>query len=222
MHRQSDMPALIPLGDASERPAHVPVATIGLIVVNAAVFWLELTGGDGFVLRWAMVPADHRWITLLTSMFMHGSWSHIIGNMIFLWAFAPQVEEAMGPWRYLAFYLSGGVVAMLAQLMAATGSTVPMLGASGAIAAVMGAFLVTYPRHEIRVVLMFFVFVRVAFVPAAVLIGVWFLVQLLNLGAVANVETGGVAYVAHVAGLIYGAITARLFEDPRRLAAQGG
>ena len=220
------MGGLIPLSDASRRPVRMPVITGLIILINVLVFLLELTRGDAFVLQWSAVPAQimsgHHWITIFTAMFMHGSWSHIIGNMIFLWAFAPQVEEAMGPWRYLAFYLSGGVVAMLAQLMAATGSTVPMLGASGAIAAVMGAFLVTYPRHEIRVVLMFFVFVRVAFVPAAVLIGVWFLVQLLNLGAVANVETGGVAYVAHVAGLIYGAITARLFEDPRRLAAQGG
>jgi len=153
-------------------------------------------------------------------MFMHGSWSHIIGNMIFLWAFAPEIEDAMGPWRYLVFYLLGGIVAMLAQVLANPHSTVPNLGASGAIAAVMGAFLVTYPRDQIRAVLFIFIFVRITFIPASLLIGFWFLTQLFHAGAVANVQTGGVAYLAHVGGFIFGAATARLFEDPRRVAWQ--
>jgi len=218
------MPALIPLGDASQRPVHLPLVTVALIVVNALVFALELSGGDQFILQWSIVPADlpasHRWVTLFTAMFLHGSWSHLIGNMVFLWAFGPQVEEAMGRVRYLAFYLIGGVVAMLAQVALSSGSSVPALGASGAIAAVMGAFVVTYPRDQIRVLLIIFVFVRVTFVPAVVLIGLWFLVQLLNVGPVAASQTGGVAYVAHVAGIIFGSLTVRLFEDPRRLAAQ--
>jgi len=176
------------------------------------------------VLRWCLVPAQitsgHHLITILTAMFMHASWSHIIGNMVFLWAFGPEVEDAMDPLRYLLFYLGGGIAAMLGQVVLAPHSTVPNLGASGAIAAVMGAFLVTYPRDRIKSILIIFVFVRVTFIPAAVLIGFWFLSQLLNLGAVAQAQTGGVAYAAHVVGAVFGALTARLFEDPERLAAQ--
>jgi membrane associated rhomboid family serine protease len=152
-------------------------------------------------------------------MFMHGSWSHILGNMVFLWTFGPEMEDAMNPLRYLAFYLAGGFVATLAQSAISPSSTVPNLGASGAIAAVMGAFLVTYPRDKIRSLLIIFVFIRVTMIPAALLIGVWFLIQLFNVGSVATVQTGGVAYMAHVAGAVFGALAARLFKDPRRLAA---
>jgi membrane associated rhomboid family serine protease len=148
-------------------------------------------------------------------MFMHGSWLHIVGNMIFLWAFGPEIEDLMNPRRYLAFYLLGGLAAALAQVVASPGSTVPNLGASGAIAAVMGAFLVTYPRDQIRSLLVIFVFVRVAYIPAALLAGVWFLMQFLSLGAVAPEPAGGVAYAAHVGGFIFGAVTARFFEPPR-------
>jgi membrane associated rhomboid family serine protease len=181
-------------------------------------------GGDTFVLKWSAIPAEivsgHHWITIVTAMFMHGSWSHIIGNMIFLWAFSPEIEDAMGPWRYFVFYFAGGVIAMIAQVAANPHSAVPNLGASGAIAAVMGAFLVTYPRDRIRTVLFVFVFARITFIPAAVLIGFWFLTQLFSAGAVAQVQTGGVAYLAHIGGFIFGAATARLFEDPRRIARQ--
>ena len=213
------MGTMIPLGDASRRPLHRSVVTASIILVNAIVFIMELQGGEPFVMKWSVVPAQisagHQLITLLTAMFMHASWSHIIGNMVFLWAFGPQIEDAMGPGRYLAFYLIGGVVAMLAQVGLGPSSTVPSLGASGAIAAVMGAFLVTYPRDQIRSLLIIFVFVRVTFIPAALLIGVWFVLQV-----AATAQTGGVAYVAHVGGLVFGALTARLFEDPRRIAAQ--
>ena len=218
------MGGLIPLTDASRRPVHVPVVTLCIILTNVIVFGLELSGGEAFVLKWAVVPANitagHHWITILTAMFLHGSWSHILGNMVFLWAFGPEIEDSMNPLRYLAFYLAGGLVAMLAQVAVSPHSTVPNLGASGAIAAVMGAFLVTYPRDEIRSLLVIFIFVRVTFIPAAVLIGVWFLIQLVNVGSVATTQTGGVAYVAHVAGALFGALTARFFQDPRRLAAQ--
>jgi membrane associated rhomboid family serine protease len=139
------MGGLIPLGDASRRPASVPVVTIFIILVNALVFVRELIGGDAFVMAWSAIPAQivsgHHWITILTAMFMHGSWSHIIGNMVFLWAFGPEIEDAMGRGRYLIFYLAGGLIAMLAQVLADPHSTVPNLGASGAIAAVMGARL---------------------------------------------------------------------------------
>jgi len=218
------MGGMIPLGDASRRPTRIPVVTILIILVNSFVFVQELMGGEAFVTNWSAIPAQitsgHHWITILTAMFMHASWSHIIGNMIFLWAFAPEIEDAMGPGRYLGFYIIGGMVAMLAQVAADPHSTVPNLGASGAIAAVMGAFLVTYPRDRIRAVLFLFVFFRITFIPAALLIGFWFLTQLFSAGAVANVQTGGVAYLAHIGGFIFGAVTARLFEDPRRIAWQ--
>jgi membrane associated rhomboid family serine protease len=218
------MGGLIPLGDASRRPARIPIVTLIIILVNGFVFVQELMGGDAFVNNWSAIPdqivSGHRWITLLTAMFMHASWSHIIGNMIFLWAFAPEIEDAMGRGRYLVFYVVGGLVAMVAQVAADPHSTVPNLGASGAIAAVMGAFLVTYPRDRIRTVLFVFVFFRITFIPAALLIGFWFLTQLFNAGAVAHTQTGGVAYLAHIGGFIFGALTARLFEDPRRMALQ--
>src|SRR5262249_59556201 len=218
------MGGLIPLSDSSRRPASLPVGTALIIVVNALVFLLELLGGDAFVTQWSEIPAQivsgHHWITVLTSMFMHGSWSHIIGNMIFLWAFAPEIEDAMGKGRYLVFYLLGGLVATLAQVVADPHSTVPNLGASGAIAAVMGAFIVTYPRDQIKAVLFIFVFARITFIPAALLIGLWFVSQLVHAGAVAHVQTGGVAYLAHVGGFVFGALTARFFENPRRVALQ--
>ena len=218
------MGGMIPLGDASRRPARAPVVTILIILVNAFVFVQELMGGDAFVMNWSAIPdqivSGHRLITLLTAMFMHASWSHIIGNMIFLWAFAPEIEDAMGRGRYLVFYIVGGLVAMTAQIAASPHSTIPNLGASGAIAAVMGAFLVTYPRDRIRAALFLFVFVRITFIPAALLIGFWFLTQLFSAGSIAQVQTGGVAYLAHIGGFIFGAVTARLFEDPRRLAWQ--
>jgi len=213
---------LIPLTDASRRPTHIPIITLGIILANIVVFGLELNGGDAFVLKWSAIPAnvvsDHQWITILTAMFLHGSWSHILGNMVFLWAFGPEIEDSMNPLRYLVFYLLGGLVSMIAQVALIPSSTVPNLGASGAIAAVMGAFLVTYPRDQIRSLLVIFIFVRVTFIPAAVLIGFWFLTQLINVGSVATAQTGGVAYAAHVAGVVFGAVFARLFQDPRRLA----
>jgi membrane associated rhomboid family serine protease len=117
--------------------------------------------------------------------------------------------------RYVLFYLTGGLVAMLAQVAASPGSTVPNLGASGAIAAVMGAFIVTYPQDRIKSLLWIFIFVRITMIPAALLIGIWFLIQLWNVGAVANVKTGGVAYLAHVGGFVFGALTARLWRKSR-------
>jgi membrane associated rhomboid family serine protease len=195
-----------------------------IIATNVGVFIAELMRGEGFVRQWAMVPADivagHHLATILTAMFLHGSWLHIIGNMVFLWAFGPEIEDAMNPLRYLVFYLAGGLAATLAQVVASPHSTVPNLGASGAIAAVMGAFLVTYPRDRMRSLLVILIFVRVTVIPAALLIVVWFLIQLLNAGAVANVQTGGVAYLAHVGGCVFGAAAAKVFEDPRRLAEQ--
>ena len=210
------MGTVIPLSDASRRPRSFAGVTALIIVINTLVFVRELIGGNAFVQQWAAIPAvissGHGWITILTAMFMHGGWMHIIGNMVFLWAFGPQVEDSMGHLRYVVFYLLGGLVAMLVQVAAGPHSTVPTLGASGAIAAVMGAFLVMYPRDEIKSVLIIVIFVKIARIPAVLLIGIWFLIQLFNAGQVANVQTGGVAYMAHVGGFIFGAATARLWR----------
>jgi len=219
------MGGLVPLSDASRRPVRTPVITALIIVVNVLVFLLELGRGETFVTAWSVVPAQivsgHHWITVLTAMFMHASWSHIIGNMIFLWAFGPEIEDSMGRARYLIFYLLGGIVAMLAQVAASPHSTIPNLGASGAIAAVMGAFIVTYPRDRIKSVLFIFVFFKITLIPAALLIGFWFLTQLVHAGSIASVQGGGVAYLAHVGGFTFGAITARLFEGrERKLSSQ--
>ena len=211
---------MLPLRDETRRPGAFPVVTAAIIAVNAVVFLMELAGGDAFVNRWSALPADisagRHLETLLSSMFMHASWSHIIGNMIFLWAFGPEMEDAMGRLRYAAFYLAGGIAAMLAQVALSPGSTVPSLGASGAIAAVMGAFLVTYPRDRIRTVLFFGWIGKISFVPAALLIGLWLFSQVIELGAVTQTQPGGVAYMAHIGGAIFGALTARLFERRRR------
>ena len=216
------MGGFIPLGDASRGPGRRTVVTVLIIIVNALLFLLELRGGNVFVRHWSAIPLrimhGHRLITLLTSMFMHGGWMHIIGNMIYLWAFGPEIEDAMGSFQFLVFYLVGGLVAMMAQVMADPSSSIPVLGASGAIAAVMGAFVVTFPRDRVRTVLFFLIFFRVTYIPAVLVIGFWFLMQVLDFGSVAEVRTGGVAYLAHIAGFLFGVVFARLLVDRQRLA----
>jgi membrane associated rhomboid family serine protease len=212
---------MIPLTDVSRRPRRVPIVTAAIILVNALVFLLELTGGDAFVKQWSVTPADiaagRDLVTLVTAMFMHAGWLHIVGNMVFLWAFGPEIEDAMGRPRYVAFYLLSGLAASVVQIAAMSDSTVPNLGASGAIAGVMGAFLITYPRDQIRTLILFGWFARITVIPAALLIGLWFLVQLFSqIGAMADVQMGGVAYMAHVGGFIFGAVTGRIFEIARR------
>jgi len=210
------MGTVIPLGDASRRTRRFAIVTLLIVIANAYVFLWELLEGNRFVERWAVMPAHilrgHDWITLITAMFMHAGWLHIAGNMVFLWAFGPEIEDAMGRFHYLAFYLLGGIVAMLAQVAGSGNSRIPCLGASGAIAAVMGAFIVLYPRDRIRSFVWILIFIRITYIPAVLLIGIWFLIQLLNVGMVANVKTGGVAYLAHVGGFLFGAVTAKLWH----------
>jgi membrane associated rhomboid family serine protease len=214
----------IPLGDVDRRRLRFPAVTAAIIAVNFLVFLLELANGPDFIRRWALVPAQvtsgHDLVTILTAMFMHASWLHIGGNMIFLWTFGPQIENAMGRGRYLAFYLLGGLVATIVQVSASPFSPVPNLGASGAIAAVMAAFLVTYPRDRIRVLLFVFVFFTVTFIPAVVLVGFWFLMELFGeVGALIHRQVGGVAYMAHVGGFLFGLLSARRFEKLREVPA---
>jgi membrane associated rhomboid family serine protease len=217
---------MIPLGDVDRRPLQFPVVTALIIALNVAMFVLELAGGDAFVSRWSVVPADilagRNWITVLTAMFMHAGPVHILGNMVFFWVFGPEIEDVMGPRRYLLFYLLGGLLATLAQALADPTSTVPNLGASGAIAAVMGTFLITYPRDRIRTVLLFGWFARVTFVPAVMLVGVWFLMQVFSeIGALAQTQMGGVAYMAHIGGFLFGAVFGQLFETRERRQREG-
>jgi len=212
---------LIPLSDASRRPAWLPVVTAFIIAVNVAVFLLELMRGNAFVMQWSAIPeqiiSGHGWITVLTAMFMHGSWSHIIGNMVFLWAFGPEIKDAMWS-RSLSRSLSG---------WRSRSHACPDLGRYSFHSSESGRkrshccgdgpFVVTYPRDRIKAVLFIFVFVKIAFIPAALLIGFWFLTQLVHAGTVAQVQTGGVAYLAHVGGFVFGALTGRLFEASSRM-----
>jgi membrane associated rhomboid family serine protease len=193
-----------------------------IIGVSTLVFMLELWGGEAFILRWAFVPAElmtpHGFVTILTSMFMHAGWVHFLGNMLFFWVFAPQIEDVMGPVSFLAFYLLGGVVAALTQVLVDPTSTVPSLGASGAIAAVMGAFLVMYPRDRIRTAVILGWSVQITFLPAVAMVGLWFAAQVFSqVGAFARVQTDwSVMYLAHIGGFVYGTLTCRLFESRRR------
>ena len=212
---------MIPLGDASRRPVQFPLVTVGLVIANVLAFVWEIGASDQAITALTVVPAQlvrgHGWITPLTAMFLHAGFMHIIGNMLFLAAFAPAVEDAMGRGRFLVFYLLGGLAATAAQVAVEPTSTVSELGASGAIAAVMGAFLVTYPRDRIKVLLVFGWFVKVAYLPAFLLVGVWLLSQLLNqTAAVVQASTGGgVAYMAHLGGALFGMLTAHAFERSR-------
>lgn len=213
---------MIPLSDIDRTPIRFPVVTALIIALNSFVFLLELMGGSAFIRQWSIIPAHiitgDRMVTVFTAMFMHGSWMHIIGNMVYLWAFGPEIEDVMGKVRYAIFYLSGGVIASLAQVIIAPGSTAPNLGASGAIATVMGAFIITFPHDKIRTLVLIGWYVTVSFIPSILLIGFWFLIQLFSeFGSVMQQTSGGVAYMAHIGGFIFGIITARFFEYRSRL-----
>jgi len=144
---------------------------------------------------------------------MHGGWLHIIGNMIYLWAFGPEIEDAMGRVRYVVIYLLGGLVASLTQVVIDPSSTVPNLGASGAIATVMGAFLIIFPRDKIRTIVFLGWFVTITLIPAVLMIGFWFLIQLFSeVGAMVQKQSGGIAYMAHIGGFVFGMGIARLFR----------
>jgi len=215
---------MIPISDAERRPLRFPAVTALIVVLNVLVFAMELLGGDAFINRWSLVPADivagRGYVTVLTSMFMHEGLAHIAGNMLFLWVFGPEIEDVMGPARYLSFYLLGGLAATLAQVAVDPFSDIPNLGASGAIAAVMGVFLVTFPRDKIKTVVILGWFATVRMLPAVAMVGLWFLTQVLSeIGSFAQ-QGGGVAYMAHIGGFIFGAVLGRLFESREHLIQQ--
>ena len=197
--------------------------TVSLIVVNVLVFLYEFSLGERverFVLYFGLVPAAFSFVSLFTSMFLHGGFLHVAGNMLYLWIFGDNVEDRMGHGRFLVFYLLCGIAAALAQTIANPDSIVPMVGASGAIAGVMGAYFVLYPRSRIVTIVPIF-FLQLVEVPAIFFLGIWFLMQFLSgvgsiVAATAHERGGGVAFWAHVAGFVAGISAVGIFRRPER------
>ena len=214
---------MIPLRDIIPSRT-TPFVTIGLIALNVLVFLFELSLGRGveaFTLYFGLVPADFAWLNVFTSMFVHGGFLHIGGNMLYLWIFGDNVEDRMGHGRFLVFYLLCGAAAAVAQTITASDSTVPMVGASGAIAGVMGAYFVLYPKSRIVSLVPLFFFFQVIEVPAILFLGIWFLMQFLSgvgsiVTAVGGQPAGGVAVWAHVAGFVAGISGVVVFRRPER------
>jgi rhomboid family protein len=188
-----------------------PFVTVGLIVLNALAFLFELQLSDrqlqAFVFRHGIVPAYFSWSSALTSMFLHSGWLHFGGNMLYLWIFGDNVEDRLGHLRYLLFYLACGAVAVFGQVAANPTSLIPMVGASGAIAGVMGAYFVFYPQSRILTAIFILFFLDLVEIPAIFFLGIWFLMQLFSgVGSIgARAADGGVAFWAHVAGFASGA-----------------
>jgi len=199
---------MIPIGDDDTARRTTPVVTYALIALNVLFFFVELSGGDAFVEKWALVPSRFLGnpfgdaMTLLTSMFMHAGWVHLGGNMLYLWIFGDNVEDRFGHLTFTVFYLACGLAATFAQLAFSAGSNVPNLGASGAIAGVLGAYILLFPQGKIRVLQA----QRVVQVPALIVIGMWIALQFFSsIGSIADTaQTGGVAYMAHVGGFLAG------------------
>jgi membrane associated rhomboid family serine protease len=214
---------MIPLRDIIPSRT-TPFVTIGVIVVNALVFlyqWsLDETGSEAFALFFGLIPAAFSWITVFTSMFLHGGLLHFGGNMLYLWIFGDNVEDRMGHFRFLVFYLLCGIAAALAQTITDPESTIPMVGASGAIAGVMGAYFVLYPHSRILTLVPIFFFIQLIEVPAIFFLGIWFLMQFLSgVGSIATSTGepgGGIAFWAHVAGFAAGLSAVSFFKRPER------
>jgi membrane associated rhomboid family serine protease len=190
-----------------------PYITIVIIVLNALAWLFEVSMPrrdlSVFLQIYGLVPAAFIPSTLLSSMFLHASWSHVIGNMWYLWIFGDNVEDRLGHGRFIAFYLLCGLVAAFGQMTLDPDSTVPMIGASGAIAGVMGAYFVLYPQSRVLTLIPLIIFWEIVELPAIMLLGFWFLMQLFSAGAIAVTATtggggGGIAFVAHIAGFVAG------------------
>jgi membrane associated rhomboid family serine protease len=220
---------MIPIGDSVPIRCW-PVVTWGLIAINALVFFHELSLGpalEPFLRTWGFVPADYfllgqtapeawveRYVPLVSSMFLHGGWAHLIGNMIYLWIFGDNVEDRLGHLRYLGFYLLSGVVAALVQAHLFPSSTIPTVGASGAISGVLGAFLVLFPTARVFTLVPLLLFFPIVQLPAVLYLGFWFLMQLMSGTASLALasDAGGVAWWAHVGGFVVGLVLAPLLR----------
>ena len=212
---------MIPLRDVIPSRT-TPFVTVTIIVLNSVAWLFELSLSHEdlreFLTIFGVVPGAFVWPTLITSMFLHGGWSHFIGNMLYLWIFGDNVEDRFGHGRYLIFYLLAGIVAALGHIMMDSSSMLPTIGASGAIAGVMGAYFVMYPHSRVLTLLPLFIFWELIEVPAILLLGFWFLMQLFSAGTIAmtaSTESGGVAFMAHVAGFVFGLGAVFLFRKRR-------
>ena len=210
---------MLPIGDDNRYRRITPLVTYALIVLNIFAFLLELSGGVPFIVHWSVVPqrllanpfGDFR--TIFTAMFLHAGWLHLLGNMLYLWIFGDNVEDRFGHLKFLLFYLICGIVATLAQLSFNPHSTVPNLGASGAIAGVLGAYLLMFPRRQVKVLIT----IIIVKLPAVIVIGFWIVLQFVNgFGSITDtVHTPGVAYMAHIGGFLAGWVLTGLFRGRR-------
>ena len=213
---------MIPIGDDDSARRTTPVVTYALIAINVLFFLVELTSSDAFIDRWAFVPARFLanpagdFLTLFTSMFMHAGWLHLLGNMLYLWIFGDNVEDRLGHGLFLAFYLICGLAATFAQMAVNMNSQIPNLGASGAIAGVLGAYIVMFPGQRVRVLMGRYV----TTVSALVAIGLWIILQIFSgvsaFTASSQTEGGGVAYMAHIGGFFAGLVLAFVLGGSRR------
>jgi membrane associated rhomboid family serine protease len=214
---------MFPIGDDDSSRRTVPLVTYGLIALNVLFFFIELNGGDAFIQQWAFVP--RRFLanpggdfpTLFTSMFMHGGWLHLFGNMLYLWIFGDNVEDRFGHVKFIIFYLLCGIAATFAQMAFSSSSNVPNLGASGAIAGVLGGYILLFPKGRVNVLMGR----GVIPMPALVVIGFWIVLQFVSgIGSISNAaQTGGVAYMAHIGGFIAGFVLTFLFRGRKAQAA---
>jgi membrane associated rhomboid family serine protease len=210
---------MFPIGDDDSSRRTVPLVTYALIALNVLFFFVEQSGGDSFIVRWAFVPRRFSanpagdFPTLFTSMFMHAGWLHLGGNMLYLWIFGDNVEDRFGHVGFTIFYLLCGLAASFAQMAFSLGSSVPNLGASGAIAGVLGAYILLFPQGSVRVLQG----QQVVQVPALIVIGLWILLQFFSgIGSFANTtESGGVAYMAHIGGFLAGLVLTFVFRGSR-------
>jgi len=210
---------MFPIGDDDSGRRTTPVVTYVLIVLNILIFFIELNGGEAFIKQWAFVPSRFgsnpagEAPTVLSAMFMHGGWLHLFGNMLYLWIFGDNVEDELGHSKFLLFYLLCGIAATFSQYYFAMRSSVPNVGASGAIAGVLGAYILMFPTTRVRVV----VAQQVVEMPAIAVLGFWIALQLFSgVGSIAQTtetaDTGGVAYMAHVGGFAAGLVLTLLLH----------
>jgi membrane associated rhomboid family serine protease len=215
---------MLPIGDDNSSRRTTPVVTYILILLNVLFFVVELLNGDAFIMKWAFVPSRFLanpvadFLTLFSSMFMHAGWVHLGGNMLYLWIFGDNVEDRFGHIGFVVFYLLCGLAATAAQLAFSLGSNIPNLGASGAIAGVLGAYILLFPKARVSVLQGS----TVIPVSALIVIGLWFILQLFSgVGSIASVDTGGVAYMAHVGGFVAGFLLTFLFRGNSRARLTG-